>query len=173
MNFKKALSCLLVASISLSSVSTAFADGEDIKFESTKYIQNNNNVILYDDGISINGKFYTQKEFEKLLDTAIPISVESDTTTYVAGALLIPGTWFIPGVGQVVITAAGAVIVAGATIAVGSWIYNKVISFFKEHTKNKRKSTHDKHTKPRSGRDTEKKKQKPDWKPRNPRKRRP
>ncbi len=37
---------------------------------------------------------------------------------------------------------------------------------FAEHTKNKRPSTYDKHTKPRPGRQTEKKKQKPNWKPR-------
>ena len=38
--------------------------------------------------------------------------------------------------------------------------------YYKEHTKNKRKSNHDKHTKPRSGRDSEKKKQNNKWKPR-------
>ena len=38
---------------------------------------------------------------------------------------------------------------------------------FKEHTKNKQKSNWNKHTKPRPGRDAEKKKQKPDWRPRN------
>ena len=32
------------------------------------------------------------------------------------------------------------------------------------------KVTHDKHTKPRPGRDNEKKKQDPNWTPRNPRK---
>ena len=42
------------------------------------------------------------------------------------------------------------------------------VSYFKEHTKNKRKSTHNKHTKPRPGRNTEKKKDpKKGWKPRN------
>ena len=42
------------------------------------------------------------------------------------------------------------------------------IYFAAEHTKNKRKSTSDKHTKPRPGRGSEKKKQSPKWKPRNP-----
>lgn len=68
------------------------------------------------------------------------------------------GTYAIPGVGQVVITATGVVLVAGVAVAAGSWVAKKVISFFKEHTKNKRKSTHDKHTKPRPGCDSEKKK---------------
>lgn len=37
------------------------------------------------------------------------------------------------------------------------------IHLFKEHTKNKRKSTHDKHTKPRPGRKSEKKKNSKKW----------
>lgn len=50
------------------------------------------------------------------------------------------------------------IIVGGAGAAVGGGI-----SYFKEHTKNARKSTHNKHTKPRPGRSNEKKKQKKSW----------
>lgn len=73
---------------------------------------------------------------------------------------------FVPGVGEAIITAAGVVIVAGCVIAAGTWTYKTVINYYKEHTKNKRKSTYDKHTKPRAGRETEKKKQKKGWKKR-------
>lgn len=77
------------------------------------------------------------------------------------------GAYFIPGVGEVLIAATGAVIVGGVTISAGHWAYNKIITYFKEHTKNKRKSTSDKHTKPRPGRDSETKKQpNKGWKPR-------
>lgn len=48
----------------------------------------------------------------------------------------------------------------------GKRIIDDAIKYYEEHTKNKRKSTHDKHTKSRPGRDTEKKKQKSNWKPR-------
>ena len=48
-----------------------------------------------------------------------------------------------------------------AAVAVGAGIY-----YAAEHTKNKRKSTSDKHTKPRLGRGSEKKKQSPKWKQR-------
>lgn len=40
------------------------------------------------------------------------------------------GTWYIPGIGQVIVTAAGAVLVAGAVIEVGSWIYDTVVEWF-------------------------------------------
>lgn len=36
----------------------------------------------------------------------------------------------IPGVGEVIITAAGAVIVAGVVYAAGSWIYDTVTNWF-------------------------------------------
>jgi hypothetical protein len=64
--------------------------------------------------------------------------------------------------------AAGTIAVKGVIdaipviVAAGGYIIHKAA----EHTKNKRKSTYDKHTKPRPGRSSEKKKQKSNWKPR-------
>lgn len=60
-------------------------------------------------------------------------------------------------IGGIAIWKIGVAVVAVATVY-----------FAAEHTKNKRKSTSDKHTKPRPGRRSEKKKQCPKWKPRNP-----
>ena len=76
---------------------------------------------------------------------------------------LIPGLYFIPGIGEVLITTTGAIIVAGITVVAGSLLYNTIKTYFAEHTKNKRPSTYDKHTKPSSGRQTEKKKLKNKW----------
>ncbi len=39
------------------------------------------------------------------------------------------GVYFIPGIGEVLIEATGAIIVAGAVIAVGSWIYNTIVDW--------------------------------------------
>ena len=73
------------------------------------------------------------------------------------------GLYLIPGVGEVLITATGAIIVAGVTVRVGSFLYDTIKTYFAEHTKNKRPSTYDKHTKPRPGRQTEKKRLKNSW----------
>lgn len=108
----------------------------------------------------VNGKEITEEEFDKLLEKSFFIEERFAAT---AGA----ATLFIPGVGQAVVTAAGVVILAGVTITAAHWAYGKVVNAYKEHTKNKRKSTHDKHTKQRPGRDSEKKKLKPGWKPKN------
>ena len=54
--------------------------------------------------------------------------------------------------------------VAGA--AIGAAVIAGGVYLAAEHTKGKRKSTHDKHTKPRPGRPTTKNRLKPNWKPR-------
>lgn len=113
-----------------------------------------NNVI-------INGKSFSQAEFERALNKSRIISINNSVTN--RGIAAAAGVYFIPGVGQVLITVTGAIIVAGVTVCVGSWLYNKISTYFAEHTKNKRPNTYDKHTKPRPGRETEKKKQKKGW----------
>lgn len=75
----------------------------------------------------------------------------------------IAATAFIPGIGEAALTVGGAIIIGGATIAAGSWLYNKCIQKFSPHRSNARHSTRDKHTKPRPGRSSEKKKGSKKW----------
>lgn len=179
---KRILSLILVISMSISSINVAFADSNDIassdNFEYTHSYEQGD-VVVYDNGIEINGVFYTQEEFQNLLESStlvyeMNIDAEEYENQYNDEMLpatgLVAGVYFIPGIGEVLITATGVVIVAGAVVVAGSWTYNAVVRYFKEHTKNKSKRTHDKHTKPRPGRNNEKKKQNPNWTPRNPRK---
>lgn len=84
-------------------------------------------VLITDDSICINGKYYTEEEFEELLNTAVNINVPQNR---IAGA--IAGTWFIPGVGEVVITATGVILIGGVVVGVGTWAYNKVMNWFKD-----------------------------------------
>lgn len=81
--------------------------------------------------------------------------MNSTALTYRETAMVL---YFVPDVGEVLITVTGVVIVAGAVVCAGTWVYNQAIKYYKEHTKNKRKSTHDKHTKARHGRETENRK---------------
>ena len=113
------------------------------------------------DCININGKSFSRAEFEKALNNASVISINNTSITN--RGTIAAGVYFIPGVGEVLITVTGVVIVGGIVICAGSWVYNKIVTYFAEHTKNKRPSTYDKHTKPRPGRETEKKKQKKGW----------
>lgn len=50
------------------------------------------------------------------------------------------GVYFIPGIGQVAITATGAVIIGGAVIAAESWLYNQVSAYFAEKAYEKAKN---------------------------------
>ena len=84
------------------------------------------NVIVTDTGIYINGTYYSQEQFIQLLDTA----QEIETPQTRSAIALVAGTWWIPGIGEVVITAAGAVIIAGVVVEVGSWVYNAVVDWF-------------------------------------------
>lgn len=164
----KALSCVLASSIMLSNTIPVMA-AEDNSNVSKKNIVQTASIQVEDNGIIINGVYYTPEEFEELLDMAEPIESpkprRQKRAIPVAGVAV--GAYFVPGVGEVLIAATGAVIVGGVAITAGSWAYKKIVSYFKSHTKNKRKSTYDKHTKPRPGRNTEKKKNpKKGWKQR-------
>ena len=165
----KVLSCVLASSLMLSNTIPAMA-AENGDAETVSNVTQTASIQVDDSGITINGVYYTPKEFEELLDTAEPIDTPKPRvqtrSAAIAGASA--GAYFIPGVGEVLIAATGAVIVGGVAITAGNWAYKKIVSYFKEHTKNNGKSTHNKHTKPRPGRNTEKKKDpKKGWKPRN------
>lgn len=127
------LSIALVAIMLITTDFTAYAASEDdyVTINQNEY---SSEVIVYEDGISINGVYYTCEEFEKLLEEAQEKPKASGNNggngPRRSAAALVAGTWFIPGVGEVVITAAGVVIVAGVTIAAGTWVYNTVQDWF-------------------------------------------
>lgn len=125
---KKLLSLSLVFAMIFSVAIPASAS--DVTFSDNEIVSTNANnfIVVTDNGIYINGIFYTPAEFSELLDTAI--EVETLQPASAAAGALIAGTWMIPGVGEVIITAAGAVIVAGVVYAAGSWIYDTVTNWF-------------------------------------------
>lgn len=51
-------------------------------------------------------------------------------------AAVLAGSFFIPGVGQAVITAAGVIIVGGAVVSAGSWLGKKVLNWVQTNTAN-------------------------------------
>lgn len=118
------LSYLLVFVMLLSTSVPAFATTTN----SDNIIESDVAVIVTDSGVYINDVFYTQEQFIKLLDTAQ--EVDSSQTRSAAVGALVAGTWFIPGIGEVIVTAAGVVLVAGVVVEVGSWIYNAVVDWF-------------------------------------------
>ena len=145
---KRKITFLLIFSILLSTIAPATksyaSENQTNKLE--EVTNNQSNVHVTDDGIFIDDKFYTQEEFTNLLDSAILVSENNtngistrNAAVADAGAMLVAGTWWIPGVGEVVVTAAGVVIVAGAAVAVGSWAYKAVTNWFKNRAYNKAK----------------------------------
>lgn len=83
-------------------------------------------TIEYGDAeVLINGVRYTPEDIDELLQNTYEIEGEPQPQTRSAIALA-AGTYFIPGIGQVVITAAGVILIGGAVVKAGSWLYNKV-----------------------------------------------
>lgn len=141
---RKVLSCLLVLSVIFTTVFTQFDfanainNSEDNNNQDTRYIEQTEQLKIVDDGLYVNDTFYSKEEFEALLEQAVYIDNEINT---LARNAILAGTWWIPGIGQVVITATGVILVGGTVIAAGTWIYNTIQAFFaekayKEHKKN-------------------------------------
>jgi len=57
--------------------------------------------------------------------------------TFAIGAAA--GLYFIPGIGQILLTATGVLVIGGVTIAAGSWLYNQVAAYFAEKSYEKAK----------------------------------
>lgn len=127
---RRLLTMLLAVVMIFSTNMTAFANAGSVLATET---ETSSNVIVTDTGIYINGTYYSQEQFIQLLDTA----QEIETPQTRSAIALVAGTWWIPGIGEVVITAAGAVIVAGAIVEVGSWAYNAVVDWFATRAFNK------------------------------------
>jgi len=123
------LSKILIISLIITSVNvSAFANTDkDSDVESRSMSLHQPEINITDDGIFIDDLFYSQEEFEDLLNKAIYLDSSEKTRS-----ALVAGTWWIPGVGQVMITITGVVTIAGVTIAAGSWVYNKVKAYFSE-----------------------------------------
>ena len=123
---RKLLAMLLALVMLVSTNLTAFASSTSDAVYTNTNSESNGNVLVTDTGIYINGNYYSQEQFIQLLDTAQEVQIPQ-TRSAVA---LVAGTWWIPGVGEVVITATGVIIVGGAVIASGTWIYNAVTDWF-------------------------------------------
>ena len=121
----KVLALLLVFSFLITSASfptTVFAFDElDSQLGSQALgSQAEDYLIVTDDGVYIDGVFYSQEDFALLLENAIPINSRG----------LAAGLYFVPGVGQVLIGATGVVIVGGVALAAGTWLLTTILNFF-------------------------------------------
>lgn len=107
---------------------------EDILIEET---QGDSNVTFSDEGVTIDGVFYTSEEFDKILETMEdPEQLNIDLTEVPAvqsSAFAIPMTYWatsylyaVPGVGQAALMVTGGIIFAGAIVYGGHWTYGRI-----------------------------------------------
>lgn len=125
---KRLLTILLAFVMLISTTTTTFAKSTaSADYTNTTY-KVNRKIIVTKTGVHINGVYYTQAQFVQLLNKAQ--GIKKSQILYSAG--LVAGTWWIPGIGEVIITFAGVVIVAGVVINVGSWLYNVIKKWFED-----------------------------------------
>ncbi|ERI74160.1 Uncharacterised protein [[Clostridium] symbiosum] len=79
-------------------------------------------VIITENGVTINGVYYTKAEFTNLLNQAVEVSNSEDNGIQTRGPIA-AGVYFIPGIGEVAIAATGAIVVAGVAVVAGTWLY--------------------------------------------------
>ena len=125
---KRLLTILLAFVMLISTTTTAFAKSMTSVDHTNAISKVSRKIIVTKTGVYINSVYYTQKQFVQLLNKSQEIKMNQ--TYYAAG--IIAGTWWIPGIGEVIITAAGVVIVAGVVIQVGSWLYNVIKKWFED-----------------------------------------
>lgn len=129
-NYKKSISFILVFCIMLTTFgSISFAE-QNVGQASVQ-----ETLRVTEDGAYIDNVYYTQEEFGDLLDNAQVIEISSDNSNndeMIApmSLVLAAGTYYIVGIGTVVITEVGKIIVAGVIVKAGSWMYDKIMNWF-------------------------------------------
>ncbi|MCR2042687.1 type II toxin-antitoxin system HicA family toxin [Anaerosalibacter massiliensis] len=150
-NYKKFISFTLVFCIMLTSFSSfSFASEDDstsdyiILEDGTKltedefinYLETIDYAIKIDDSngeIDINSNLYGNSNNGLMRAASVGIELPS------AMASLLAGTWYIPGVGKVVLVAVGgglAIYYGGKLITKGHKLYNSIVNFIKKKAKN-------------------------------------
>lgn len=127
-NYKKYLAGMLACVMVVSTSTTAFAENNSTYVNVDNATDVAGNVIITDDGVTINGIYYTKTEFESLLNKAV--KVETAQTR----AAIAAGIYFIPGIGEIAIAATGAIVVAGVAVAAGSQLYDTITNWLSDST---------------------------------------
>lgn len=123
--YKKYLAIFLSALMVIGSGTTTFAQ---VRYNTPVFgNETSGNVVVSEDGVTINGTYYTKEQFKELLNQAIEVETpKNNTPQYRAVPIVVAGIYFIPGIGEIAITATGVVIVAGIAIAAHTWLYNTI-----------------------------------------------
>lgn len=120
-----------VGTFGLSNVQASQLKDEEISFDQDYY-----DFKILEDGILIDGKFYSPEEFEEYLKSAeIVILDDNNGSSFVRAFALAPAVYFVPGIGQVALLGTGAIVVGGVTVAAGSWLYKTISNYFNDPKK--------------------------------------
>lgn len=125
-NYKKYTALLLAGLMTMNTGITAFAQNNAVNTGIYSVSKSSGSVIVTDDGVTINGVFYTKSEFKKLLNQAVEVSGSNSGIIQPQALPAAAGAYFTPGIGQFAISATGGIILGGVAVVVGSWLYDTI-----------------------------------------------
>lgn len=124
----------------------------DIEY-SSEHSYSDNNVIVDDSSIEVDGYVYKDEELDSVLENIELVSNNVDYSEFdsisnleyatitprVAPAipLLLPGIYYVVGIGKIVVTAAKTIIIGSTVVSVGTILWKKITSFIVKYNWNK------------------------------------
>lgn len=127
---------LLSSNVLLPTGQTVYAYSESDNIEIVQDV-NEAEISFSENELIVNGKNISEEELYRLLDNAEILETQTvpsiSTLSFIGGgaaAGAISGTYFIPGIGQVVLAATGAVVIAGVSITAIHWASKAIKNFF-------------------------------------------
>ncbi|MDY5964891.1 MAG: hypothetical protein SPJ36_07585, partial [Peptostreptococcus porci] len=124
----------------------------DIEY-SSEHSYSDNNVIVDDSSIEVDGYVYKDEELDSVLENIELVSNNVDYSEFdsisnleyatitprVAPAipLLLPGIYYAVGIGKIVVTAAKTIIIGSTVVSVGTILWKKITSFIVKYNWNK------------------------------------
>lgn len=115
-NYKKYTALLLAALMTLNTGITAFAQNHSVNSNNQSVSKTSGSVIVTENGVTINGVYFTKSEFKKLLNQAVEIN-DSNNGIVQPQMAMAAGVYFIPGVGEVLIAATGVIVLTKKKVA--------------------------------------------------------
>lgn len=131
-NYKKYTALLLAGLMAMNTGITAFAQNNAVNTGINSVSKSSGSVIVTDDGVTINGVFYTKSEFKKLLNQAVEVSGSNSGIIQPQMLPAAAGVYFIPGIGEIAIAATGVIVLGGVAVVAGSWLYDTITDWLSD-----------------------------------------
>ncbi len=135
--FNKIVALVLVFTVGILSNARVFAESYNVNHSKSNVIVECNGVILTEDGITINGVYYSKEEFEQKLNQAVLVEENTLNDREMLKTPAAAGIYFIPGIGEVALGVTGVIIVGGVAIGAATWLGRTIMRWIESRSSSK------------------------------------